>query len=66
MDGNKCSECQEGCLECTGAENCTKCDNSFTLEGGVCKKDGLDTLIIVLIVIGVLAVAGGGSFGLYF
>lgn len=61
-DGAKCTKCPEECSECEAKNKCTACTKKdYSPDGGICKKNGLDALVIVLIVVGVLAVAGAGN-----
>lgn len=61
VDDHTCSDCPEECTKCENMENCTDCHDGYEVEGGVCKSDGLGTLIIVMIVVGVLALFGAGN-----
>ena len=45
---------------------CTSCKDGYDLEDNKCKKNGIDTLVIVLVVVGVIVLAGAGNFRLYF
>lgn len=61
-DVNECRDCVEGCKLCNSKDECTECTEDYTLEDKVCKKSGIDTLVIVLIVVGVVVLAGAGTF----
>jgi len=37
---------------------CTSCKDGYDLEDNKCKKNGIDTLVIVLVVVGVIVLAG--------
>ena len=42
-------------------DKCTDCAGGYEVDNGKCVGDGLDTLVIVMIVVGALAVAGAGN-----
>lgn len=42
-------------------DKCTDCADGYEVDNGKCVGDGLDTLVIVMIVVGALAVAGAGN-----
>lgn len=60
-DVNECTDCPEGCHLCNSKDECTECKEDYSLEDKVCKKSGIDTLVIVLIVVGVVVLAGAGN-----
>ena len=63
-DGNKCVNCVGPCLTCESAEKCITCEDGYTIDGYLCNKDGLSTVVIVLIVVAGLALIGAGMFPL--
>lgn len=61
-DNNVCEDCPEGCATCDHADTCTSCSDGYYLDDTVCKKNGMDVLVIVLIVVGVIVLAGASNF----
>ena len=61
IDKENCTACPDECKTCTNTDHCTSCEDGYDVDDGVCRSDGLDTLVIVMIVVGVLAVAGAGK-----
>lgn len=56
-----CKNCPEGCSTCDHVDICTSCSQGYSKDGDSCKKDGLDVLVIVLIVVGVIVLAGASK-----
>lgn len=57
--------CPEECTKCESVNKCTDCADGYDIDDGKCVGDGLDTLVIVMIVVGALAVAGAGTIWIY-